>query len=186
MSTFKVHSIDSAPSGSRDTLQAIHQTMGFVPNMLGVFADSPAVLQGSFALFGALGKGSLSPIEQQVVAITISRENSCHYCVAAHSTFATMASIPPDVLTATRSGASLPDAKLETLRYTTLKLLFSRGWLSQADQHNFFAAGYSKAQLLEVIAWIGLKTLTNYINHIGNTPVDEAFGTQTWLREEAA
>jgi len=80
----------------------------------------------------------------------------------------------------------LPDAKLEALRHTTLKLLFSRGWLSQADQNHFFAAGYSKAQLLEVIAWIGLKTLTNYINHIGNTPVDKQFSAQQWLRDQAA
>ena len=186
MSAYKVHTYDTAPAASRETLNTIQNVMGFVPNMLGVFAESPAVLKGSFALFGALGKGSLNDIEQQIVAITISRENSCHYCVAAHSTFATMANISASLLEAARTGAPFDDERLEALRSTTLKLLFSRGWLSTKDQQLFFAAGYSKEQLLEVIAWIGLKTLTNYINHVSNTPVDTQFERQSWARDKAA
>ena len=180
MEKFNVQKIDTAPEGSKDTLNTINKSWGFVPNLFGVLAESPATLKGAFSLINDLSSGELSPIEQQIVAIAAAREGNCHYCVAAHSTMAVGAKIDSDVLKQVRNGELVSDNKLEVLRLTTIKLVQERGWISEQDQKNFFSAGYSKAALLEVIGWVALKALTNYVNHIAQTPLDDGFSGQKW------
>ena len=183
MKPFVAHTENTAPVQARPVLEKMKSTMGFVPNVVAMLAESPAVVDGAVTLFGNLyTKGTLSPIEREIVAITISREESCNYCVAAHSTFAMNAKIEASTLEALRSGKALKDPKHETLRRTTLKALKERGWISQDDQQAFYNAGYSKEQLIEVIGWLGLKTITNFINHIAETPLDSAFSSQKWTR----
>jgi uncharacterized peroxidase-related enzyme len=186
MSSYRVHTLESAPAGSKPTVEKMIQAWGFLPNLGGVLAESPAAAEAVFSLLSTLtGKGALSPVEQQLVAVVASRVNGCNYCVAAHSTMAVGAKTPPGLLRAARQGEPLPDAKIAVLGRITEKLVQERGWLSSEDQREFFAAGYSRAQLLEVIAWIALKTLTNYVNHIAETPVDDQWKGQSWTAQAA-
>ncbi len=181
MSHLTIHTKETAPQDSLPTIEAIEQAWGFFPNLMAVFAESPAVLEHAFEAFGTLAtKGTLTPVEQQLVGIAASRESDCRYCVTAHSALAVQAGIGEAILQEVRAGKPIQDRKLEILRQTTVALVAKHGWLSKDDLARFYEVGYTKAQLLEVIAWVANKTLTNFTNHIAETPIDEAFAPLAW------
>lgn len=186
MSRFPVHSIETAPAGSREGLQAAKARFGFVPNLLGMLAGSPAALGAYLGVTEAFGAGTLTEVERQVVLLTVSRQHECHYCMAAHSAGAMMAGIGPEVLEGLRRGEPLPDARLEALRRTTDRLVTARGWISPEEVDAFFTAGFTEAQLLEVLAGIALKTISNYANHLAGTPLDPPFAKFAWSKKELA
>jgi uncharacterized peroxidase-related enzyme len=186
MSDFPLYSIDTAPAGSRDALERARRAFGFVPNLLGTLAASPVALEAYLALNQAFSSGSLTEIERQVVLLSVSREHGCEYCMAAHSAVATMARMPPEVLEALRNGDRISDARLETLRHTTRELVARRGWLPAEEVERFLGAGYTNAQLLEVLVGIAQKTLSNYTNHVAGTRVDAPFNRFSWSRPEVA
>lgn len=178
--TFTIHTPEDAPEGSRAGLEGAKQKMGMVPNLLGVLAGAPAALSSYQALAAAFGSSSFSPTEQQVVLIATSVENDCRYCVAAHTTMSKGARVADDVLDSLRSDVPIADAKLEALRQFTLAAVRKKGWLDAADLEAFTAAGYGPNQVLEVITGVALKTLTNYVNHVAETPLDAPFQAQAW------
>ncbi len=186
METYTVHTAENAPADSRPILAKVQDKYGFVPNVFGVLAESPAALAAYTAIGAALDSGSLTPAEQQVVLIATSVANGCTYCVAAHSTVASMQEVPAPVVTAVRDGAPVADAKLEALHDFTLAVVNGRGWANKEAVAAFFNAGYNKAQLLEVVTAISLKTLSNYTNHLTDTPLDDAFGGCAWSPKEGA
>jgi uncharacterized peroxidase-related enzyme len=180
MTTWNLLTLDQAPEASREVLGQVQQKFGFLPNLMGVLAHAPSTLSAYVVLSDLFSRTSLSQVEQQVVLLTVSIQNDCRYCVAAHSVGARMVGVPPDVLADLRSGAPLRDAKLEALRQFTQKMVQSRGWLGEADLQAFAAAGYSRQNVLEVILGVALKTISNYTNHIAGTPLDEAFQAEEW------
>lgn len=190
MAQFTVHDVESAPEGSKEMLRGAEEKFKFIPNLAGVLAEAPPALEAYFAVSGAFEGSSLSPVEQQVVLLAVSFENRCDYCMAAHGTIAGMVDMPEDVLEALRDGRELPDAKLEALRTFTRRVVTERGWVGAAAVQDFLDAGFTKAQVLEVLVGVTQKTLSNYTNHLAHTPVDEAFEGQRWThpaeREEPA
>lgn len=182
---YQVYSSDTAPQESKQTVGKFISAWGFLPNLGGVLAESPAALELLWQGYSALSsKATLSAIEQNIVAIAVSREGRCNYCVAAHSTLAAGAGLDSQTLDAVRSGQALQDNKLEALRATAQRLAQGHGWLTAAEKARFLAAGYSKGQLLEVIGWASLKTLTNYVNHVAQTPIDAQWQGQRWEHAE--
>lgn len=177
---FKVHDIDSAPEPSRPVMEGAKKKYGFVPNLIGVFATSPAAAEAYTAIEKALEKAALDPVEQQLVMLTVSAENDCEYCVAAHSKIAQGADMPEDVLEALREESEIPDRKLQALASFTRSLMKNRGWIPDDDLEAFADAGYSERHVLDVIAILAMKTLSNYTNHIAETPLDDAFSNQEW------
>ncbi len=188
MSEFKVHTIDTAPAESVPFLQNAQQSMGFVPNLIGVLAESPAAVEGYLTLMSIFEKSSLTPVEQQVAILTISRINECDYCMAAHSVVASMQKVPADVIQAIRNDKPIANEKLEALRTFAATVVEKRGWLSDYDIAAFRSAGYSQAQVLDVVLAASLKTLSNYTNHMAETPLDDAFSSRAWqpLKRPAA
>ncbi len=188
MSEFKVHTIDTAPAESVPFLQNAQQSMGFVPNLIGVLAESPAAVEGYLTLMSIFEKSSLTPAEQQVAILAISRTNECDYCMAAHSVVASMQKVPADVIQAIRNDKPIADEKLEALRTFAAAVIEKRGWLSDDDIAAFRSAGYSEAQVLDVVLAASLKTLSNYANHLAETPLDDAFSSRAWqpLKRTAA
>jgi uncharacterized peroxidase-related enzyme len=181
---FTVWDIDSAPEGSRSALEAARKKFGFVPNLLGVLAEAPSALEGYMAVAAAFEKSSLSRIEQQVVLLSTSVENRCRYCAAAHTLVARMVGAPEEVLKAIRDGDEIADPKLQELRRFTCRVVATAGWVSEEDVRTFAAAGYTRAQLLEVLVGVTQKTLSNYTNHIAHTPLDAAFAASAWIPRE--
>jgi len=171
--------VEAAPEKSRPLLEKIQKSFKFIPNLFGVFANSPVLLEGYLGLEGAFEKGSLSAVERQIVLLSVSVENSCRYCTAAHSTLLkTFLHVPADVVSAVRSNQPVPDPKLEALIALTKEIVVKRGHLRGQTMETFLAAGYRKDQVLEVLVGVALKTMSNYLDHISPTELDPAFRSE--------
>jgi uncharacterized peroxidase-related enzyme len=181
MTQFTAHTAESAPAASRPLLEGIGRSFGFVPNLFGVFAESPAALRGALAIYEAFSTSSLAPAEQQLVMIAASEANDCEYCVAAHSTLAKrFAKVDPALVNATRRREPLADAKLDALVTFTRKIVEQRGMLAAAEVDAFLEAGYTRAQVIEVLLGVGMKTFNNYVDHIAHTPLNDQFKAEAW------
>ncbi len=177
---FPIHDAASAPPAARPILEQSESAFGFLPNLLGGMASAPALLEGYVALAGVFEKTSLSAAQRQTILLAVSRANECDYCMAAHSTIARMQGMDAGTVAALRDDDALPDPRQEALRLFTWKLVTQRGWATAEDQAQFLAAGYTQQQLLEVVLGVGLKTLSNYFNHLAKTPLDDAFADERW------
>lgn len=180
MVDFTIHTHETAPDGSKELLEKMQGAYGFIPNLGGVMAESPAMIGSLMALAMNFMKSSLNPVEQQIVAIATSAFNGCAYCVASHSMAAVKARMSDQALQAVRSGGVIDDRKLEVLHRYTRTIVEKRGWASDADLQAMIDAGYTKQNILDVNVGVTMKTLTNYTNHIVRTPLNEAYEPQKW------
>ena len=180
MTTLAIHDETTAPEAARATLAGVRKSFGFIPNVLGELAGGPAVLDAYLALSGFAGKAGFTPLETQVVQITTSVENDCHFCVAAHSAVAKGQKLDDAVIAAVRERRPIADGRLEALRVVTQKIVRQRGFVSDADVTAFKAAGWTDAALLGVILNVAMKSITNYVNHIGETPLNPQFEAFAW------
>ena len=186
MTEFHTHTIESAPEASRPMLEGAKKAYGAVPNLLGVMAEAPALLEAYITIGQIFEKSSFTPTERQIVLIAVSALNQCEYCVAAHSVIASMQEVPRDVVDAIREGRPIADAKLEALRTFAAAVVAHRGFVADDEVQAFLDAGYSRPQVLEVILGVGMKTLSNYTNHIAGTELDSAFSSRAWKAPRAA
>lgn len=186
MADFPLYDETDAPEAARPQLEGAKKAFGFIPNLLGEMAAAPPVLEGYMTLYELVGKTTLSQQEQQVAILSVARENECEYCVGAHSATASMAKVPEAVITAIRDGDDVPDERLGALSRFVRTVVGSRGWPSDEAVEEFLAAGYTEANILEVMLVISVKTLSNYINHIAGTPLDDQFEQFAWSAPQAA
>jgi uncharacterized peroxidase-related enzyme len=172
--------LDIAGAEARPVLEKAKAQVGFVPNMYAGMANQPALLEtylDGYARFRE--QAGFTPPEQEVVFLTISRANGCGYCIAAHSMIGEKKSgVPAEVLSALREGRPIPDAKLAALAAFTETMVERRGLPKQADVDALRAAGYTDAHVLGIILAIGVKTFSNYANHLMHNEVDEVFAGQ--------
>ena len=180
MTTFPVHSSEPAPEGSKPILADTQKSMGFVPNLIRVMAEAPAAAEAYLSLMDIFDRSSLSDTEQQTVLLSVSFSNGCDYCMAAHTTLANMKRVPSEIIEALRTGIPLADARLDALATLTRSIVETRGWPDDAATETFFKAGYGTREYLEVLVGVTMKTLSNYVNHAANTPLDAAFQTAKW------
>ena len=181
MPQFKIHSIQTAPTVAHPLLEGSLKKYGFVPNLHGGLAEAPTALQAYIELTALFDQTSLNPTERQVVLLAVSAENHCTYCVAAHSMIAKhMVKTDPAIVDAIRNLQPLPDSKLDALASFARDVVKNRGVVCGKTLDNFITAGYSRAQVLEVVLGVTFKTLSNYTNHIIDTPLDTAFQAEVW------
>jgi alkylhydroperoxidase family enzyme len=182
MSTLKVHSIESAPEGSKLHLEESVKTLGMLPGLHGVLAGAPKTLEAYKTLHELFANSSFNAEELTVVWQSINVEHECHYCVPAHTGIAHMMNVDPALTDALRNGEAMPNEKLQILQNTTLSIIRNRGRISDAELETFYAKNYKEQQVLEIILGIAQKTISNYTNHIANTPVDTPFQKFAWSK----
>ncbi len=158
-------------------LEQVNKKFGFIPNVLKELSASPPALHVYLSGQDALAKGVLTAKEQQVVQLTVAAYNDCHYCQAAHQFLGKTVGINPEDLEAIREGKNPGDAAAALVHRVTVVVLEKRGWVDQEQVTQWEGEGLARQKLYEIIAYIGLKTITNYVNHIAQTPVDEVFKT---------
>ena len=180
MSRFQTLSIEAAPKASQAILQNVQKATGFLPNLLGTMALSPALLEAYVTLTSIFGKTNLSETERQIILMTNNRLNGCAYCMAAHTTISLMANVPSSVIDSLRNNTPIADPKLEALRTFAGVINETRGWPSSEQVTAFCAAGYDHQTVLEVILGTSLKVMSNYTNHVAQTEVDQAFQGNAW------
>ncbi|MEA3413532.1 MAG: carboxymuconolactone decarboxylase family protein [Pseudomonadota bacterium] len=170
MFEYPLHTLDSAPEGSRHILrQADANTTGQVNNLERILAESPITLEGFEKLNELFANSSLSALERQVVFVTAAHANHCHYCTARYPK-------APDarareVATAILNDKPIDDHRLQTLHRFTKAMTEQRGWVPEDLTWKMHDVGYTKAQLLEIVTGITIVTLASYVSHLAATPV---------------
>jgi uncharacterized peroxidase-related enzyme len=182
MNEFKVYDLTNAPAESRLDLERIKLNHGNVPNVYAVMAESPVLLKAHVALKELFEKATLNKQERKIVLLTASRENGSAYCTAVHSGAAEKHNVSADVIEAIRTGTALKDKKLETLHSFTAKVVNNRGQVAEQDVTDFLAAGYTRANILEIVLAVGTVILTNYTNLIAKTSLDTQFEPKVWKK----
>jgi AhpD family alkylhydroperoxidase len=185
MTTFTLHTVDTAPEGSKAQLAAATKAWGFTPTLHATLAESPAALIGYDTLFGLVAQSTLSPQEQQVAYLTMTVFSGCEYCTMGHTYLARAAKLPEAEVQALRHGALPSDPRLAALSRFVRQVVESRGYAGDAAVNAFLAAGFTKANVLEVVTVIATKTISTYTNHLTHTP-KEAFMSDPALAWSAA
>lgn len=180
MTEFTIHNEHTAPAEVAPALAKIHKSLGFIPNLYGIMAESPQAFTAYQALSEQFRKTSLPKGGQDVVWLTVSRHNACHYCMAVHSTNALRSGLDSETVTALREGKPLADPQLEAIRRFAHAVVTEQGNVGEDERAQFLAAGFAQRQILDVIVGVAMKTLSNYINHLAHTPLDDAFAAQAW------
>ncbi|WP_299409957.1 carboxymuconolactone decarboxylase family protein [uncultured Roseobacter sp.] len=183
--TFPSHDLETAPEGSKALLENSQKAFGRLPGLHKVLAESPQAFEGYQLLHKLFTETDFDAEELTVVWQTINVEHECHYCVPAHTGIAKMMKVSDEITDALRNETPLPTGKLEALRTFTLQVVRTRGNVSKAQIDAFFAAGYGHRAVLDVVLGLAQKTMSNYINHMAETPVDEVFHSLLWERRGA-
>lgn len=164
--------IEDAPEAARPLLDGVKATLGSVPNLFRITANSPAALRGYLDLSAALSKGALSPQTRERIALAVAEVNGCNYCLSAHSYLAkNLARLDDAEIAANRNGGS-NDPKAEAAVRFAVALVNARGSVSEAEIGAVRLAGYTDAEIVEIVAHVALNTLTNYLNEALGTPID--------------
>ena len=184
--SLKKWDLASADERRKPILEDIIKKNGQVPNMYANMINSPGVLETYLHGYNAFrSESGFTPVEQEVVFLTLSYENACDYCMAAHSFIADkMSKVPEDVTNAIREGRKIEDGKLQALSAFTKEMFETRGRPNAEAVNNFLVAGYDERKILEIILALAVKTLSNYSNHLFGTEVDPMFQGRSWTRSE--
>lgn len=165
-------SIEVSPTRSQPLLEAVKKQLGSAPNLFRVLGISPAGLEGYLGLHGALGKGELDNRTRNRLAMVVAEENGCSYCLSAHTYLGlNLAKLSADELTANRDACS-SDAKAQAALVFARQVVRQRGHVSEDEVAAVRGAGYSDAQVIEIVLHVALNTLTNYVNEVVKTELD--------------
>ena len=159
-----------------DVFEAVTAKFGFVPNLIREMARSPAVARVYLGGQEAMASASLSAPERQIVQLAVAVYNECPYCSAAHRGGCRKAGVDEADVELVEKGSLPEDRRLRSVVSATWQVLDTRGWLGPSDLSSLEAEGIDRAQLYEVVALVGLKTISNYVNHIAHTPIDSQSG----------
>ena len=180
MTNFPVYTLESAPECSRPALQQLQSAFGMIPNIAGAMATSPVLINSLVGLFGNVHGGSFTEAQVQTVLLTDAVTNASRWAVAFHTTLALKEGIDPADVQAIRERRSPKDGKLAALSVLAKTMIEKRGRLDNHDVNRFFAAGFGKDHLLEVIAAVAASTITNYTGSITKPPLEAPFQAHAW------
>jgi uncharacterized peroxidase-related enzyme len=172
MSRIAIPSLEASPDASRPLLDAVTKQLGSAPNLFRLLGVSPAALEGYLGLSGALGKGTLDARTRTRISMVVAEVNRCDYCLSAHTYLGKQyAKLDDAELTANRDAASSDPKAAAALRFARA-VAVERGRVSTTELEAVKAAGYTDAQVLEIVLHVALNTLTNYVNTVAETDID--------------
>lgn len=172
MAEFPLHTRATAPFAAKPILEEAARTIGYVPNLVAQMAEAPALLEGYATLAAIFRKTDFSPRERALILLAVSVEHDSHYCTPAHTVGARSSELDETTIAAVRERRPVAEPRLEALRSFAVSMVRQRGFVADADMAAFEAAGFTRANAMEIILAVGLKTLSNYVNHIAETPLD--------------
>ncbi len=172
--------IEAAPPAAQPLVQAVKKQLGVVPNLFRLVATSPAALEGYLGMSGALARGALPAATRERIALAIAEINGCNYCLSAHTYLGrNVAKLDAAELAMNRAGRS-NDLQADAAVRFAVQVTEHRGHVDDADLQAVRAAGYSDAQIIEIVQHIALNTWTNYLNEVAKTDIDfPAVGART-------
>jgi AhpD family alkylhydroperoxidase len=184
MMAFPIHSVETAPEGSKPLLKSMKENLGMVPNLAAAMSESPQLLGGFLAVRDIYLGGTFTPGEIQVLSLTAACENECAWCMAFHTLMALKEGVSKEGVEALRAGLSPSEPRLKALSDFARTMVSTRGAVSSADVERFCAAGYTRAQALEVVLGMAFSLMANYAGHLADAPLDEPFQPHAWHKPE--
>lgn len=170
MTTFNVPKREDVSDNNKAIFDKLNNALGFVPNLYATYANSDTALENYLNFSNA--KTSLSAKEKEVVNLVVSQVNKCVYCLSAHTAIGKMNGFNDEQILELRSGKASFNNKLDALAKLAKNITENRGHTNEEVIGNYFAAGYTKANLIDTIALVGDKTISNYVHSTTKVPVD--------------
>lgn len=171
MSRLTIPALDEAPAGSKPILDAVNAQLGVVPNLFRLIGNSPAAL-GAFSAFSGGLKSTLDVKTRERLALAVAQVNGCDYCLSAHTYLASnLAKLSPEEIALNRKGGSSDPRADAAVRFGA-KVAQHRGHVSDADISAVKLAGFTEAQIVEIIAIVAENSFTNYLNEVAKTDID--------------
>ena len=180
MPNYPIHSLASAPENSKPGLEQLQQAFGVIPNIAAAIANSPKLINSLVGVFQQVHSSSLSEPEIQIVLLTDAVANASAYAVAFHTALAQQHGVPSEETGAIRQRRAPANKRFAALSALAKTLIEKRGHLGEPELNAFLAAGFSREQVLEVIAIVAASTITNYAGTITNPPLEEPLRHYAW------
>jgi AhpD family alkylhydroperoxidase len=180
MSTFHIHTIESAPEQSKPVLRQLQQNFGLIPNIAGAMAESPVLIGGFIGIFQKVHAGTFTEAQIQTLLLTNAVTNSCTWAVAFHTALALKEGLSAADVEAIRNGRAPADRQHAALATLTKTAIEKRGHLDNKDVNQFLEAGFRQDQVLEVLAVLAASTITNYAGNITKPPLEAPFQDYVW------
>ena len=171
MSRINVVTDAQANEEQKELYDAIQSQIGMVPNFLKVFANSPAALRAFLGLHTIASEGSLDLQTRERIALGLAEQNACEYCVSAHSAIGRKAGLSSAEIEANRAGGS-EDAKAAIAVKFARSLAEHNGEVTTAELLEVREAGYSDAEIVEIIAHVGMNVMTNILGKASRVEID--------------
>jgi alkylhydroperoxidase family enzyme len=180
MSNYPIQTIASAPEHSKSALEQLQRVFGVLPNIAAAIANSPKLINSLVGVFQQVHSSSLTEPEIQIVLLTDAVANSSAYAVAFHTALALQQGVSSEETGAIRERRLPADKRFAALSTLAKTLIEKRGHLSERELDAFIAAGFTKEQVLEVVAIVAASTITNYAGTIANPPLEQPFRQYAW------
>ena len=171
MSRIKIVTNEAANSEQKALFDAIQGKLGMVPNFLRILGNSPVALNAFLGLYGVAGAGSLDPLTRERIALAVAEQNACQYCVSAHTAIGANAGLSGAEMQANRAGTS-QDAKAAAAVKFARALVEHKGGVSTEEITEVRNAGYSDADLAEIIMHVGMNLITNIVGKASRVEID--------------
>jgi uncharacterized peroxidase-related enzyme len=170
ISTFTVPSRADVSANNQQIFDSLHKMIGFVPNLYAYYAKSETALADYLALQNR--KSTLTNKQREIINLVTSQINGCRYCQSAHTVLGKYSGLTEEQILEIRGGSASFDAKLDALVQFTAAVVENRGKISIVAKEAFFTAGYTEANMIDVVIIIGDKIMSNYLHNLTNIEID--------------
>jgi len=178
MTSYPIHTVESAPEGSKQSLETLYKAFGLVPNLAATMAGSPALVSTFVAAFGNFGGTGFTGAERQVLLLSNAVANRSAWPVAFHSTLALKEGVSRSDVDAIRDGRTPADPRYAALSTVTRRLIETRGRLDDDS-------GLTSREILDIVTGIAISTMANYTANVAEPALEEPFQPESWSAEPA-
>jgi len=168
--TFTVPTRAEVSENNQAIFDNLQKGLGFVPNLYAYFSKSETALGDYLAFQGR--KSTLKAKEREVINLVTSQINGCRYCQSAHTVLGKMNGFTDEQILEIRKGSAPFDSKLDALVKFAASTVENRGFATEESKEAFFEAGYTEANLIDVVIVIGDKIISNYIHNLTGFEID--------------
>ncbi|MDV7186410.1 carboxymuconolactone decarboxylase family protein [Lutibacter sp. TH_r2] len=170
MSKFSVPTKNEVSENNQAIFSNLEKALGFVPNLYAYYAKNETALGDYLALQNR--KSTLKAKEREIINLVTSQINGCSYCQSAHTQLGKLNGFSEEEILELRKGTASFDSKFDALVKFTASVVENKGKATQIAKDAFFEAGYTEANLIDVVFVVGDKIISNYIHNLADFAID--------------
>jgi uncharacterized peroxidase-related enzyme len=143
------------------------EKLGFVPNVLKAYAFDPAKLAAFVAMYNdlMLAPSGLSKLEREMIAVAVSSQNRCYYCLVAHGAGVRQLSGDPPLgeLMAMNYRAARLSARERAMLDFAVKLTAEPWLIEESDRETLRRSGFTDRDIWDIAAVVGFFNMSNRV-----------------------